>query len=551
MVVTGSTLDLSKQAELTIITDAQIDDIIEGGAILYKREDKYKDQFGNNIPVLGFIRKDGTITDLPYPGTEIKRTTVPPIPTTFPGTNKAYALGLVEVFGNYKLRWVLVDTVGNFNQNPPSEYYLTVNPAICYNYDASISYDLFLNGSIVVQVYGWDVNTPKKYSLDGGSNFSGIVTEQYDGGLSYFTIPNLGNTNPTGQTIDLVIADSYDYTLFEDTVIINSPVYEVLSSYEGLDNNGTFSVNLIKEDDNSISTVGSMKAVVSDVQVGCEYYYEVYDYNSSLLLFDQNYSQSKDFKFQITHDMMTLPDTRIFVSVTKKTPGKIRVEGIDSNGDTVKDIEHYSLLYSKGNPDPDTFINITPGTNYTDINYTATEADGVKELYMKLYGYDCIYKKVTNFIQAGNSVTTVDMLMLEYTGDTIDKSFFDYPSVGGTPLNPLPATPTNTYFNPTKILTGMFGGGNDLAFTYNFLNTVAPGGDVAEILFYDANSGQPITVSSTQIPTISVTGGVSIIVKNYYSYFSANTGQILMFRFKYFSSLNGRTYYSNLLYIQN
>ena len=550
MIVTGSTLDLSKQAELTNITDAQIDDLSEGSAILYKRDDKYKDQFGNNIPVLGFIRKDGTITDMPYPGTEIKRTTVPPLPTTFPGTNKAYALGLVEVFGDFKLKWVLVDTVGNFNQNPPSEYYLTVNPATCYNYDPTISYDLFLNGSIVIYIYGWDVNTPKKYSLDGGSNFSGIVTEGYDGGLSFFAIQNLGNTNPTGQTIDLVIADSYDYVLFEDTVIVDSPVYEVLSSYEGLDNNGAFAVNLIKEQDNSLSTIGSMKVVVSDVQVGCEYYYEVFDYNTSLLLFDQNYSQAKEFKFEVSSTMMTLPDTRIYVAVTKKTPGRIRIEGIDSNGDTIKDIEHYSLLYSKGNPDPDTFVNITPGTNYTDVTYAANEAEGEKKLYMKLYGYDCIYIKVTNFIQAGNSTTTTDMLMLEYTGETIDRNSFDIPSVGGVPLNPLPVN-TNTYFNPTKILTGMFGGGSDLTFSYIFLNTVIPGGDVAEILFYDAISGQPATVSTTILPTISTTGNVSMDVKSYDTYRSANPSQILMFRFKYFSSFTGRTYYSDLLYIQN
>ena len=546
MVVTGSTLDLSKQAELTIITDAQIDDIIEGGAILYKREDKYKDQFGNNIPVLGFIRKDGTITDLPYPGTEIKRTTVPPIPTTFPGTNKAYALGLVEVFGNYKLRWVLVDTVGNFNQNPPSEYYLTVSPAYCYNYDASISYELILNGYIVVQVYGWDVNTPKKYSIDGGSNFSGIVTEQYDGGnLSYFTIPNLGAENPTGQTIDLVIADSYDYTLFEDTVVINSPVYEVLSSFEGLDDNEAFAVNLIKEQDNSLSTVGSMTAVVSDVQVGCEYYFEVYDYDTSLLILDRPYLPSKQFNFEITE-----ADVRIFVTVTKKTPGRIRIEGIDSNGDTIKDIEHYSLLYSKGNPDPDTFVNITPGANYTDVTYTANEAEGVKELYMKLYGYDCIYKKVTNFLQTTNSNTTTDMIMLEYAGEFIDRNSFDVSRVGGVLLNPLPIN-TNTYFNPTKILTGMLVGGTDLTFSYNFLNTVVPGGDATEILFYDAISGQPVTVSTTIITTIATTGGVSIIVKSYDTYISANPAQILMFRFKYFASAIGKTYYSDLLYIQN
>ena len=207
-------------------------------------------------------------------------------------------------------------------------------------------------------------------------------------------------------------------------------------------------------------------------------------------------------------------------------------------------------MYSKGNPDPDTFVNITPGTNYTDVTYAANEAEGEKKLYMKLYGYDCIYIKVTNFIQAGNSTTTTDMLMLEYTGETIDRNSFDIPSVGGVPLNPLPVN-TNTYFNPTKILTGMFGGGSDLTFSYIFLNTVIPGGDVAEILFYDAISGQPATVSTTILPTISTTGNVSMDVKSYDTYRSANPSQILMFRFKYFSSFTGRTYYSDLLYIQN
>ena len=65
--VTGSTLDLSKQAELTIITAAQISDLAEGSAIIYRKAN----EVGNLIPALGFVSKDGTVTDLPYPGTEI------------------------------------------------------------------------------------------------------------------------------------------------------------------------------------------------------------------------------------------------------------------------------------------------------------------------------------------------------------------------------------------------------------------------------------------------------------------------------------------------
>ena len=554
MSITGSTLDLSKQAELTTLTDGQLDDIADGSAIIYRKESENADNliFGllESYPALGFASKNGTITDLPYPGTEIKGLIVPPIPNTFPGDDKAYALGLVEVFGEFKLKWVLVDTDGNFNRVPPSYYYTTRSAAVCYNYVATLN-DLFLNGSLLVQIYGWDVNTPKKYSIDGGSTFSGIVTEQYDGGnLSYFTIPNLGITNPTGQTIDLVIADSDDNILYPNqysatgSTIIASPVYEVLSSFEGLDNNASFDVNLIKLQDISLTSYGAMEVVVTDIQIGCQYYYEIWDYNTSTLLFYRDYSTSKTYQFAVSTG-----STELFAIVSKKTPGIITIEGIDSNGDTFKDIEHYSLLYSKGDPNPANFVNITPGANSTNVIYTPSEANGVQELYMQRYGYDCIYKKVTNFTQVGNSVTTTQMLMLDYTGDSINSFIFDSPVIGNitvnTPLNP------NTYFNPVQIKAAAFGGGSSIILSYTFLGSPSTG-DTNEILFYDAVSGQPILTAGVQTATTTPGGYVTIDLK-YLTYWTNNSGQSIMIRFKYtnVTTSGGRTYYSDLIHIKN
>ena len=543
--VTGSTLDLSKQAELTIITAAQISDLAEGSAIIYRKAN----EVGNLIPALGFVSKDGTVTDLPYPGTEIKGLIVPPIPNTFPGNDKAYALGLVEVSGDFELKWVLVDTDGDFNRVPPSYYYTTGSAAVCYNYDADLD-NLFLNGSLLVQINGLDVNTPKKYSIDGGSIFSGIVTEQYDGdGNSYFTIQNLGITNPTGQTIDLVIADSADNILYPNqysvtgSTIIASPVFEVLSSYEGLDNNGAFDVNLVKLQDISLTSRGIMEVVVTDIQIDCEYYYEIWDYNTSTLLFYRDYSTSKTYEFGISTG-----STELFAIVSKKTPGTITIEGIDSNGDTFKDIEHYSLLYSKGDPNPANFVNITPGANSTNVIYSANEADGIKKLYMKRYGYDCIYQKVTDFTQVNNSITTADMLMLDYSGDTINNFLFDSPIIGGTIVN-TPLRP-NTYFAPVDITAADYSGGTSIIFSYFFLGSSSTG-DTNEILFYDAVSGQPILTAGVQ--TSTTTPGGYVIDLKYLTYWTNNSGKSIMIRFKYTNVVTSgsRTYYSDLIHIKN
>ena len=396
-----------------------------------------------------------------------------------------------------------------------------------------------------------DVNTPKKYSIDGGSIFSGIVTEQYDGdGNSYFTIQNLGITNPTGQTIDLVIADSADNILYPNqysvtgSTIIASPVFEVLSSYEGLDNNGAFDVNLVKLQDISLTSRGIMEVVVTDIQIDCEYYYEIWDYNTSTLLFYRDYSTSKTYEFGISTG-----STELFAIVSKKTPGTITIEGIDSNGDTFKDIEHYSLLYSKGDPNPANFVNITPGANSTNVIYSANEADGIKKLYMKRYGYDCIYQKVTDFTQVNNSITTADMLMLDYSGDTINNFLFDSPIIGGTIVN-TPLRP-NTYFAPVDITAADYSGGTSIIFSYFFLGSSSTG-DTNEILFYDAVSGQPILTAGVQTST-TTPGGYVVIDLKYLTYWTNNSGKSIMIRFKYTNVVTSgsRTYYSDLIHIKN
>jgi hypothetical protein len=544
--VTGSTLDLSKQAELTIITADQISDLSEGSAIIYRKTN----EVGNLIPALGFVSKDGTVTDLPYPGTEIKGLIVPPIPNTFPGDDKAYALGLVEVSGDFELKWVLVDTDGNFNRVPPSYYYTTRSSAVCYNYDADLN-DLFLNGSLLVQIYGWDVNTPKKYSIDGGSTFSGIVTEQYDDdGNSYFTIQNLGITNPTGQTIDLVIADSADNILYPNqysvtgTTIINSPTYDIQSSYEGLDNNGAFDVNLVKLQDISLTSRGTMEVVVTDIQIDCEYYYEIWDSATSTLLFYRDYSTEKTYEFGFTTG-----DTQLFAVVYKKTPGRVFIEGVDIDGFGTIDIQHYSLMYSKGDPNPANFVNITPGANSTSVIYSPNEADGVKELYMKTSGDDCIYFKPLSFTQDSNSITTADMLTLDYSGDTISNFLFDYPIIGNTIVN-TPLRP-NTYFDPVEIKAADYSGGTSIILSYTFLGTVSTG-DTNEILFYDAVSGQPILTAGVQTSTTTPGGYVTIDLK-YLTYWTNNSGKSIMIRFKYtnVATSGDRTYYSDLIHIKN
>ena len=548
MPITGLTLNLSVQAKLTTVTTTELNDITDGSGIIYLNESDENLIPSINPPVsypaLGFATNDGSIVESPYPGMEILGLTVPEIPLNFPGINKAYALGLVEVSGSYALKWVLINTDGNFNITPPSYYYITPYGAECYNYD-SLAGQAFLNGNLLVTIYGWDINVPKKYSIDGGMTFSGIVTETYPGGYSYFTIPNLGNTNPTGQTIDLVIADSYDYPLYTNTTVIDSPIYQVITTFEGLDPNNSFDVDLVKTQDMSATTLaGTMTVYVTDNQTDCEYYYEIWDYWSATLLYYQDYSPAKTYQFAISSSMG--PSIRAYAIVYKKVPGRVWIEGVDTNGDSTVDIMHSLLKYSKGDPDPANYNAISPMYGFTEIMYSGHEADGDQDIYMKQSAYDCIYKKTVTFTQAGNTVTSVDMLVIEYdpTYNFIMDNHFTNKYVRNVSLT----APLNSFFASARILLGMFLG-SSIVFTFDYLGTVSAGLDTAEILFYDAVSGQPLSGTGAQVATINSIGNVSIDVK-YYPYWLANLQQDVMIRFKYTEN-SSRNYYSDLIYLHN
>jgi hypothetical protein len=547
MPISGSTLNLSVQAKLTTVTTTELNDIADGSGIIYLNESDENLIPSVSPPVsypaLGFATNDGSIVEVPYPGMEIYHLTVPELPTSLPTTNKAYALGLVEVSGDYALKWVLVDTDGNFNITPPSYYYITPSGAYCYNYDV-LAAEAFLNGEIAVVVNGWDVNVPKKYSLDGGLTFSGIVTEDYGSGTSFFTISKLGNTNPTGQTIDLVISDSYDYVLYSDTIVITSPVYEVNTAFEGLDSNNAFDIYLVKTQDMSATTLaGTMTVYVTDTQTDCEYYYEIWDPQTATMLYYQDYSPAKTYQFAVSSS--SGPSIQANAIVYKKVPGRVWVQGIDSNGDTIIDISHTALDYSKGDPNPANYSGLTPMYGFTEVMYSASEADGDVDLYMKQAAYDCIYKKNITFSQASNLETSPDMLVIEY--DPTDHFIIDNQFTNKY-VRLLSLGAPNSFFSPGRILLSMFVGSSTV-FTFDYLGTISAGLDTAEILFYDALSGQPLTGTGAQIATISVGGNVSIDVK-YYPYWLANPQQDVMIRFQY-TELGGRIYLSDLIFIKN
>jgi hypothetical protein len=101
-------IDLSRQAELKTLTNAELsDNIEEGKTILYKRED------GS----LGIATNDGGNIYTGYTGGDVVRgLEIPDFPASFPGSNKAHVLAMVR-FGTVPVvKWVLVDTDGDFNE---------------------------------------------------------------------------------------------------------------------------------------------------------------------------------------------------------------------------------------------------------------------------------------------------------------------------------------------------------------------------------------------------------------------------------------------------
>jgi hypothetical protein len=550
MRITGSTINLSTQAELTKVTPTELNDIANGSGIIYLNESNENmiPTLSESYPALGFATNDGSIVESPYPGMIILNLPVPEIPTVFPVREKAYALGLVEVDGEYALKWVLVDTNGDFNTYPPSYYVVSAVGAFCYYYDEDLD-DVYPTGYIAVTIDGWDVNVPKKYSLDGGLTFTGIITESYYLTYSSFEILKLGN-NPTGQTIDLVISDSYDYVLYSDTLVVDAPQYQTVIPFAGTVPNLDYDVNLVKEQDISASSPAAIiRVYVTDLQPNCEYYYEIWDYWTATMLFNQDYSSSKTATFAIASGGG--PDIRMNAIVYKKVPGRIQIEGIDTNNDATIDIPHTALLYSKDDPNPANYTGVTPGAAYTELVYNANEAEGEKNIYMKESMLDCIYKETIVFTQTGASITTTPMLILDYDGDIITDGRFNNMLVSTAPV----LRPLNTYFNPIKVLGTMFGGGTSLIFSFTYTGIVSSG-DTAEVLFYDAVSGEELVGTGSQTPIIdttlgSLTFGFTTIDVKYGTYYALNLGQRIMIRFRYIESSTLIYNLSDLIYLDN
>ena len=551
MRITGSTINLSTQAELTKVTPTELNDIANGSGIIYLNESNENmiPTLSESYPALGFATNDGSIVESPYPGMIILNLPVPEIPTVFPVREKAYALGLVEVDGEYALKWVLVDTNGDFNTYPPSYYFVSAVGAFCYYYDEDLG-DVYPTGYISVTIDGWDANVPKKYSLDGGLTFTGIITESYYLTFSSFEILKLGN-NPTGQTIDLVISDSYDYVLYSDTLVVDAPQYQTSIPFGGADPNLDYTVNLIKQQDMSDTTpAGLIQVRITDTQPNCEYSYEIWDFWTATMVYTQDYTSSKEVVFPITSGGG--PDIRMYAIVYKKVPGRIQIEGIDINNDATIDISHTALLYSKDDPNPVNYTGVTPGATYTELVYSANEADGEKNIYMKESMLPCIYKETITFIQTGNSRTTASMLILDYAGEVINDASFVNMNVSTAPV----LRPLNTFFNPIKIVGAMFGGGSALLFSFRYTGGVLASGDTAEVLFYDAESGDELVGVGSQTPTIdttfgSATYGYTSIVVNYGTYYALNLGQRIMIRFRYIETTTLRYNLSDLIFIDN
>jgi hypothetical protein len=101
-------IDLSRQAELKELTYAELsDNIDEGKTILYKKEDG----------TLGVASKYGGTIYTGYTGGDVVRgLPIPEFPASFPGANKAHVLAMVQNGVDPAAKWVLVDTVGDFNE---------------------------------------------------------------------------------------------------------------------------------------------------------------------------------------------------------------------------------------------------------------------------------------------------------------------------------------------------------------------------------------------------------------------------------------------------
>ena len=101
-------IDLSRQAEVKELTYAELsDNIEEGKTILYKKEDG----------ALGVASKYSGVIYTGYTGGDVMRgLTIPELPASFPGANKAHVLSMVQFGVVPIIRWALVDTDGYFNE---------------------------------------------------------------------------------------------------------------------------------------------------------------------------------------------------------------------------------------------------------------------------------------------------------------------------------------------------------------------------------------------------------------------------------------------------
>jgi len=416
-------------------------------------------------------------------GDIIKTKLVNNIPTQFPSEDTGYALMAVRNGSDYKLLWGSVDTKGNYNVIIGSTTYtITLNKPLYQIYDANTPDDYKFNGTIVINVNGDGANAAKKYSIDGGINF----TEYSNSSVYAFT--NLGGLNEL--LYNLVIKDSSNSIIYSDT--LNFPPIDYTWELDGI---GAYAPDTLehliyKSDDfNSGSLIPEINIVITESDTTLPGVYEISILVDDNPTFNVSNVTTKNVNFQlpfgITGDISAI--------VTRTNARYIKLGELTGNGTVRKPNE---FLYSKDYGYNFLVANYTDqpmildGTDYVYINYYADETSEDKKIYMLRNSTNEIYQ--TNVeLPLSNTISTPinNKVTVNALSGVDDDLLFS------TPFN------SNDYKIPTIIDSASiyWGLAGSFIFKGHFISTQYSGAADTELKIYIENLSGDLILAETSI----------------------------------------------------
>lgn len=371
----------SEQLLLSELTLSQLEHIVSiGQTVLYLDENGYL-KIANN--------EYGDVETKNATGDTFRGVTTPDLPNTFLTDNLAYGLLAVRKGNGFKLIWGIISVDGNYNVvTGDTEYNVTIVHPQYQIYNSSTPGNYFFNGSFLIDIVGGGANAAKRYSVDGGINFS-----DYDSNSNY-VIENLGFLE--GGNINLVVQDSIEEEISNQILYLNPPDYSWDILDYGLFVPSYIEHTIFKNDDPSDSSgVINVNVSLAEENIDYEGLYTYKIYLDNTLLTTISDTPEKFVSYSVDMDLVRWNDGIFTATVTRKNSGYIQVGNLTAQSINYNPTQ---FLWSKnnGNSFSSTSLIEKPflllNENILNIIYEPSEVNGDKKVFSLKSGTNEVYQ---------------------------------------------------------------------------------------------------------------------------------------------------------------